>query len=84
MATTTTGRSEATGAPHAAEHTLGRHEDLGWHLGVLLRAYRATVEETLDDVPHGTRGYQVLVTVAQGEQPTQPALAEHHASTAPS
>ncbi|MTG90048.1 MarR family transcriptional regulator [Cellulosimicrobium sp. BIT-GX5] len=56
----------------------GRLEDLGWHLGVLLRAYRATVEHALEDVPHGARGYQVLVTVAQGDHPTQLALAEHH------
>ncbi|WP_435737271.1 MarR family winged helix-turn-helix transcriptional regulator [Cellulosimicrobium sp. PMB13] len=55
-----------------------RHEDLGWHLGVLLRAYRATVEDALVDVPHGTRGYQVLVSVVQGDQPTQLALAEYH------
>ncbi|WP_251149899.1 MarR family winged helix-turn-helix transcriptional regulator [Cellulosimicrobium sp. Marseille-Q4280] len=58
--------------------TPGHLEDLGWHLGVLLRAYRATVEEALVDVPHGTRGYQVLVSVVQGDQPTQLALAERH------
>lgn len=56
----------------------GRDADLGWHLGVLLRAYHATVGDVLADVPHGPRGYQVLVTVAQGDKPTQLALAEHH------
>ncbi len=76
--TTTTGRAPLTGRGETPEAAPGRHEDLGWHLGVLLRAYRATVEEALVDVPHGTRGYQVLVTVVQGEQPTQLALAEHH------
>lgn len=73
MSTTTT-----TAAPTGPAELPGRLEDLGWHLGVLLRAYRATVEQALDDVPHGTRGYQVLVTVAQGDHPTQLALAEHH------
>ncbi|MCB7136141.1 MarR family winged helix-turn-helix transcriptional regulator [Cellulosimicrobium marinum] len=58
--------------------TPAHHDDLGWHLGVLLRAYRATVEAVLVDVPHGTRGYQVLGSVVQGDQPTQLALAEHH------
>ncbi|MBN0041808.1 winged helix-turn-helix transcriptional regulator [Cellulosimicrobium cellulans] len=73
MSTTTT-----TAAATAPAELPGRLEDLGWHLGVLLRAYRATVEQALDDVPHGARGYQVLVTVAQGDHPTQLALAEHH------
>ncbi|MBD8079888.1 MarR family winged helix-turn-helix transcriptional regulator [Cellulosimicrobium arenosum] len=66
MSTTTT--------PPATE----RDADLGWHLGVLLRGYHATVATTLADVPHGPRGYQVLVSVVQGDQPTQLALAEHH------
>ncbi|WP_454042691.1 MarR family winged helix-turn-helix transcriptional regulator [Cellulosimicrobium sp. Marseille-Q8652] len=69
------------GAPHDAPSpatTPQRHEDLGWHLGVLLRAYRAAVEDALVDLPHGTRGYQVLVSVVQGDQPTQLALAEYH------
>lgn len=74
-ATTTT----TTSAPGPGVDTgAGRHEDLGWHLGVLLRAYHATVEEALADVPRGARGYQVLVTLAQGDHPTQLALAEHH------
>jgi MarR family transcriptional regulator, transcriptional regulator for hemolysin len=75
---TTTGDAAPPSVPDAATPAPGRHEDLGWHLGVLLRAYRATVEEALVDVPHGTRGYQVLVSVVQGDQPTQLALAEHH------
>ena len=68
------------GAPDTAVAAAasGRHDDLGWHLGVLLRAYRATVEEALVGLPHGTRGYQVLGSVVQGDQPTQLALAEHH------
>src|SRR6478735_5357302 len=94
MPTPTTDRTRSTprgaGAPDAgapgagapdtavAAAASGRHDDLGWHLGVLLRAYRATVEDTLVDVPHGARGYQVLGSVVQGDQPTQLALAEQH------
>src|SRR6478735_8187434 len=94
MPTPTTDRTRSTprgaGAPDAgapgagapdtavAAAASGRHDDLGWHLGVLLRAYRATVEEALVGLPHGTRGYQVLGSVVQGDQPTQLALAEHH------
>ena len=75
---TTPDRIEDGPGPASAAHVPGRLDDLGWHLGVLLRAYRATVEDALVDVPHGTRGYQVLVSVVQGDQPTQLALAEHH------
>lgn len=49
--------------------------DLGWSLGVILRAYEATVREVLDEIPHGHRGYQVLSEVVRAEQPSQLALA---------
>lgn len=55
----------------------GATEDLGWHLGVLLRAYHVSVEPTLDELPHGIRGYQVLSAVAVGDQQSQLALAAH-------
>ncbi len=42
--------SATTAAPTGPAELPGRLEDLGWHLGVLLRAYRATVEQALDDV----------------------------------
>lgn len=51
--------------------------DLGWHLGVLLRAYQGTVSSVLGDFPHGTRGYQILAAVVSGDQPNQLALAAH-------
>ncbi|HEX6336407.1 MAG TPA: MarR family winged helix-turn-helix transcriptional regulator [Jiangellaceae bacterium] len=54
---------------------VGNHEGLGWGLGVLLRAYHATVGPVLGDFPHGARGYQTLATVAHGKQPNQLALA---------
>jgi len=50
-------------------------QDLGWALGVLLRAYRETLPPALGDVPHGARGYQTLCEVVSGQQPSQLALA---------
>jgi len=55
----------------------GADGDLGWHLGVLLRAYQGTVSTVLGDFPHGTRGYQVVAAVVSGDQPNQLALAAH-------
>ena len=52
-------------------------DDLGRHLVILLRAYQATLGPLLGELPHGTRGYQVLVAVAAGDQPNQLALAAH-------
>jgi MarR family transcriptional regulator for hemolysin len=54
-----------------------REGDFGWHVGTLLRAYEAAVAEVVADVPHGSRGYQVLDVVVHGDQPTQVALAAH-------
>lgn len=51
--------------------------DLGWILGVLLRAYQASVVSRLGDIPHGPRGYQTLAAVVHGDQPSQLALAAH-------
>ena len=48
---------------------------LGWSLGVILRAYEASVRDALADLPHGHRGYQVLAEVHNGDQPSQLALA---------
>jgi DNA-binding MarR family transcriptional regulator len=60
--------------PH---RSVGNHEGFGWGLGVLLRAYHATVGPVLGNFPHGARGYQTLATVAHGEQPNQVALAAY-------
>lgn len=51
--------------------------DLGWSLGVLLRAYHGALESALRDLPHRYRGYQVLAAVMHGDKPSQLALAEH-------
>jgi MarR family transcriptional regulator for hemolysin len=55
----------------------GKHEDFGWALGVLLRAYQSTVLTELGDFPHGPRGYQTLTEVVRGEHPSQLALAAY-------
>ncbi|GAB2856879.1 MarR family transcriptional regulator [Actinocorallia aurea] len=48
---------------------------LGWTLTVLLREWRARVEEIARDLPQGVRGYQVLSAATHGTPPTQAALA---------
>ena len=58
--------------------TAEQHDsDLGWSLGVLLRAYERALTSALGDLPHGYRGYQVLREVVRGSQPSQLALAGH-------
>jgi DNA-binding MarR family transcriptional regulator len=50
--------------------------DLGWMLGALFRSYVKAAESTLQDLPGGARGYQVL-TAAVAELPrNQGAIAE--------
>jgi MarR family transcriptional regulator, transcriptional regulator for hemolysin len=54
------------------------HEaDLGWSLGVLLRAYQSALGHAIGDLPQGYRGYQVLREVVRGDRPSQLALATH-------
>lgn len=64
--------STATARPHTSPK-----EDFGWTLGVLVRNYQNASTAAMGEFPHGTRGYQVLVAVASGEQPNQLALAQH-------
>ncbi|MEV5893947.1 MarR family winged helix-turn-helix transcriptional regulator [Nonomuraea fuscirosea] len=52
-------------------------DNLGWTLGVLLRAYQSSVVTVIGDLPHGPRGYQTLAAVVAGDHPTQLALAAH-------
>lgn len=49
--------------------------DLGWSLGVLLRAYERAMASAVDAVPHGFRGFLVLREVVRGAHPSQAALA---------
>jgi len=51
------------------------HSALGWSLAALLREWTARVESACDDLPYGSRGYQVLSTVVHEAPPTQAALA---------
>lgn len=53
-----------------------RVSDLGWSLAVLLRHWHERVEHRLSDLRHGSRGYHVLIAVAEHEAPTQASLAE--------
>ncbi|MBO3094398.1 MarR family winged helix-turn-helix transcriptional regulator [Cellulomonas dongxiuzhuiae] len=51
--------------------------DLGWYLAVILRRWTEQVEQAAADVPHGTRGYQILSVVGHNSPPTQSGLAKH-------
>ncbi|MEV1292234.1 MarR family winged helix-turn-helix transcriptional regulator [Pseudonocardia sp. NPDC049635] len=50
-------------------------EQLGWALGVLVRAYQAALGGVVADFPHGLRGYEILASVVEEPQPSQQALA---------
>lgn len=56
-----------------ADRSRGSH--FGWSLGMVLRRWTEYVEETLKDLPHGSRGYHILAVVVHEEVPTQGALA---------
>lgn len=49
--------------------------DLGWALGVVLRAYVKGAGNVIAGVPGGARGYQVLTAAVAGAEGTQLALA---------
>jgi DNA-binding MarR family transcriptional regulator len=51
--------------------------DLGWSLSVILRKWHEGVELALEQLPHGTRGFEILSVISQGEPPTQTDLAKH-------
>jgi DNA-binding MarR family transcriptional regulator len=51
--------------------------DLGWGLGVVLRAYATAAHSAVADLPGGPRGYQILSAAAQGAVGSQLALALH-------
>ena len=50
---------------------------LGWAIGLLFRTWQAGAADALSGLPHGARGFQILVTVTEAEPPTQAALAAH-------
>jgi MarR family transcriptional regulator for hemolysin len=51
------------------------HSDLGWSLGVLLRAYERAMTTAVESVPHGFRGFLALREVVRGAHASQAALA---------
>jgi DNA-binding MarR family transcriptional regulator len=53
------------------------HEDLGWALGAVFRAYVKATNVVMAEVPGGPRGYQVLAAAVQRRSGTQLALAQH-------
>ena len=67
-------RDELGGAPSCVGALAG---DLGWGLGVVLRAYAMAAHTAVADLPGGPRGYQILSAAAQGTVSSQLALAQH-------
>lgn len=49
--------------------------DLGWALGVVFRSYLKAVEEVVNDLPGGPRGYQVLASAVHDAADNQADLA---------
>ncbi|MFI6425399.1 MarR family winged helix-turn-helix transcriptional regulator [Promicromonospora sp. NPDC050880] len=59
----------------AGTTTTGAHSLFGWSLASLLREWSARVDAAADDLPQGTRGYQLLTAVVHADLPSQAALA---------
>ncbi|HXC78403.1 MAG TPA: MarR family winged helix-turn-helix transcriptional regulator [Candidatus Acidoferrum sp.] len=74
MGNTVGRRDELGDAPSCVGALAG---DLGWGLGVVLRAYAMAAHTAVADLPGGPRGYQVLSAAAQGTVGSQLALAQH-------
>jgi len=74
MAETPGHLEDVGGAPSCVGALAG---DLGWGLGVVLRAYATAAHAAVADLPGGPRGYQVLSAAAQGAVSSQLALAQH-------
>jgi len=51
--------------------------DLGWHLGMVLRGYQRRLDEAIEGMPEGFRGFQILSTVVHRDPPNQQALSAH-------
>jgi len=51
------------------------HSRFGWSLATLLHEWSERVGAAADDLPQGTRGYQLLTAVVHGDLPSQAALA---------
>lgn len=62
-------------AEPAGDSRRGLHDDLGWAIGVLSRAYRREAMTAVQELPGAARGYHVLEAVAVGEPTSQLDLA---------
>ncbi|MFV9454783.1 MarR family winged helix-turn-helix transcriptional regulator [Rhodococcus sp. NM-2] len=51
--------------------------DLGWSVAMLMRDYKTLVEPVVADLPRGSRGFQLLYTVARKRIRTQVQLADY-------
>lgn len=51
--------------------------DLGWQLGMILRGYQRRLDDAIQGMPEGFRGFQVLSTVVHRDPPNQQALSAH-------
>jgi len=58
-----------------ATSTLSYPGDLGWTIGVLMRAYQKRTDALVAHLPAGPRGFALLSTVIHHEPPSQLALA---------
>ncbi|MDP9848505.1 MarR family winged helix-turn-helix transcriptional regulator [Streptosporangium lutulentum] len=67
--------------PSPAEDAAGQSaaetlkDDFAWSLSVILRAYLRSVEESLNDIPGGPRGYQVIASASQNLAANQGVMA---------
>lgn len=65
----------AASPPELAQCTHALREDLGWGLGVALRAYVKAAGAVMQRLPGGPRSYQVLTVAGRDRPRTQLALA---------
>ncbi|MET8289894.1 MarR family winged helix-turn-helix transcriptional regulator [Streptomyces sp. NPDC005132] len=69
--------SASTSAMHPGEDSRPALDtDLGWAIRMVSSAFRRVATESVADLPGGARAYLVLVALADGEPPSQLALAK--------
>ncbi|WP_345079889.1 MarR family winged helix-turn-helix transcriptional regulator [Brachybacterium paraconglomeratum] len=66
-----------TSTPAESGASVAPPGELGWQLGMVLRGYQTLLEEAVEGMPSGVRGFQVLSTVAHRDPPNQQALGTH-------
>ncbi|MFJ8158483.1 MarR family winged helix-turn-helix transcriptional regulator [Streptomyces sp. NPDC094468] len=69
--------SASTSDKHAGEDSrLALDTDLGWAIRMVSSAFRRVATDSVADLPGGARAYLVLMALAEGEPPSQLALAK--------